>query len=246
MSIYENFAEVYDIFMQNAPYKSWALYIQKIWKTFGLKPSLIIELGCGTGNITNLLAKKGYNIIGIDNSCAMLSKAKQKAKDLNILYINQDIRKLNLLKKADCIISICDTINYILKEEELLHVFKLINNYLKEEGLFIFDINTYYKFKHILSNNTFSETKENAAYTLENFFDIETKINEFYTNFFIKDENTNMYHRFEEIHYQKAYSIKTIKALIKKAGLKFIAVYDDLTFDYPKRNSERIFFVITK
>lgn len=243
MSIYENFAQVYDIFMQDTPYKQWVEYIEKIWQKFNLKPNLIAEIGCGTGNILNILAEKGYDLIGIDNSFQMLAKAKEKSTKENILYLQQDMREFELYGTVDCILSICDSINYILEEEELLQVFKLVNNYLEPKGIFIFDINTVYKFKNILASNSFSETTEDSAYTLENYFDEDENINEFYTNFFIKDENTNLYHRFEEVHYEKAYEIEKIKELLEKAGLKFLAVYDEITFNEPKENSERIFFV---
>ena len=123
-------------------------------------------------------------------------------------------------------------------------LFKLVNNYLDPKGLFIFDINTIYKFENILANNTFSQTTENSAYTLENYFDIDEMINEFYTNFFIKDKKTNLYHRFEEIHYEKAYSIEKIKELIKKSGLELLGIYDELTFNKPKKDSQRVFFVV--
>ncbi|WP_250278333.1 class I SAM-dependent DNA methyltransferase [[Clostridium] colinum] len=245
MSIYENFAEVYDTFMENIPYNDWIVYIQKIWDKFELNPKLIADIGCGTGNIAIPLAKKGYDLIGIDSSFQMLTKAKQKSlkENVNILYLEQDMREFELYGTVDCILSICDSINYILEEDELLQVFKLVNNYLDPKGLFIFDINTLYKFKNILADNTFCQTNDTSAYTLENYFDDEEMINEFYTNFFIQDKKTKLYHRFEEIHYEKAYTIKKIEELIKKSGLELLAVYDELTFDTPKENSQRVFFV---
>ncbi len=245
MSIYENFAEVYDTFMENIPYEDWLIYIEKIWDKFNLKPKLIADLGCGTGNIAIPLAKKGYELIGIDASYQMLAKAREKSikENVNILYLQQDMREFELYGTVDCILSICDSINYILEENELLQVFKWVNNYLEPKGLFIFDINTIYKFENVLSDNNFSQTTENSAYTLENYFDNEEMINEFYTNFFIEDEETGLYHRFEEIHYEKAYSIEKIKELIKKSGLNLLGVYDELTFNEPKENSQRVFFV---
>lgn len=245
MSIYENFASVYDIFMDDIPYKKWICYLESIFEKFNVKPNLILDLCCGTGNISTEMAKKGYDLIGIDNSFQMLTIAKEKAysKNLNILYLQQDMREFELYGTVDCVISICDSVNYILEKKELLQVFKLVNNYLNPGGLFIFDINTIYKFENILSNNTFSCTTENSAYTLENFYDKDSMINEFYTNFFIKSENSNLYNRFEEIHYEKAYSIQTISSILEKSGLKLLAIYDNLTFDSPKDKSERIFFV---
>ena len=245
MAIYEDFARVYDIFMSNIPYDNWLLYIEKIWEKFNLKPKLIADIGCGTGNLTIPLAKKGYEMIGIDISCNMLIKAKEKSieENVDILFLEQDMKNFELYGTVDCIISMCDSINYILEENELLQVFNLVNTYLEPNGIFIFDINTIYKFENILSDNSFCETTEDAAYTLENYFDKEEMINEFYTNFFIEDKNTKTYHRFEEIHYEKAYSIEKIKELIQKSGLTLLDVYDELTFESPKEDSQRVFFV---
>lgn len=245
MSAYENFSEVYDKFMSDTPYDKWIEYIKSIWDKFSLKPKLIAELGCGTGNITQRLADKGYDMIGIDYSESMLSKAIEKSakSKKEILYLNQDMREFELYGTVDCIISLCDSINYITEEEDLLAVFKLVNNYLDPKGLFIFDLNTIYKFKEILGQNSFSQTDENSAYTWENYYDEEEKINEYYTNFFIKDDKTGLYSRFEEEHYEKGYEIETIKKIINDSGLEFVAVYDELTFNEPTDKSQRIFFV---
>ena len=194
MAIYENFAKVYDIFMENIPYEEWVLYLEKIFKKYEKSPKLVAELGCGTGTMTTLLAKKGYEMIGIDFSEQMLAKAREKAIDnkVNILFLEQDMTEFELYGTVDCVISVCDSINYILEEEQLFKVFKLVNNYLEPKGLFIFDINTKYKFENILGCNSFSQTTEDAAYTLENYYDEEEELNEFYTNFFIKDKETNL------------------------------------------------------
>jgi len=245
MSAYENFSKVYDKFMSDTPYDEWVEYIKKIWDKYFLSPKLIAELGCGTGNITERLAFSGYDMIGIDRSEDMLSKAMEKAEKnkREILYLKQDMRSFELFGTVDCIISLCDSINYITDEEDLLNVFKLVNNYLDPKGLFIFDLNTIYKFKNILGQNSFSQTDEISACTWENYFDEDEKINEYYINFFIKDNKTGLYERFEEEHFERGYTIEEIKKIIEKSGLEFIDVFDELTFSPPKNNSERIFFV---
>lgn len=245
MESYKDFAQIYDLFMNDVPYKKWVLYLKRIWNKYNFNPKLIAELGCGTGNITIQLSNKNYDMIGIDISEDMLAIAKQKSEGLNILYLSQDITQFELYGTVDCIISLCDSLNYILKTNDLFKVFKLVNNYLNPKGLFIFDINTEYKFKNILGTNTFAETKSNAAYIWENFYNKNKKINEYYLNFFIKQTQTN-YKRFKEIHYERAYSINTIKKLLKKSNLKLLAVYDAFTFNKPKKDSERIYFVVQK
>ncbi len=242
MADYEGFAEVYDAFMQDTPYDEWTAYIERIWQHFGLKPKLVCDLACGTGSMTVRLAEKGYDMIGIDLSNSMLSKAREKSPK-SILYLNQDMREFELYGTVDSIICLCDSINYITEDEDLLTVFKLVNNYLDPKGLFIFDINTIHKFKNILADNCFCETTETSAYTWENYYDDEEKINEFYTNFFVEDKESGLYHRFEEYHYERGYTIDEISSLIEKAGMKLLGVFDELTLTPPTKDSKRIYFV---
>jgi SAM-dependent methyltransferase len=236
---------VYDRFMNNVPYENWVDYILKIIdKYYGKKPKLMLDLGCGTGNITGLLANEGIDMIGVDNSSDMLFAAKEKARVNNkdILYLLQDMREFELYGTVDCIVSICDSINYILEEEDLLQVFRLVNNYLDPQGLFIFDMNTYYKYNNILSDNTFSETNEDSAYIWDNYYYEQENINEYDLTLFIQEEN-NMYSRYTETHYQRMYDIDTIKELIIRAGLEYIDCFEAVTFKAPTDTSERVYFI---
>ena len=247
MSSYETFAQVYDTFMSDVPYDKWTAYIKKIWNKFNLNPKLVLDLACGTGNISTRLANEGYEMIGIDLSEDMLDEAMEKNASLlpeakPVLYLNQDMREFELYGTVDCVLCLCDSINYITDEDDLLQVFRLVNNYLEPNGLFIFDIKKIYKFKNVLADNSFCQTTQSAAYTWENYYDEKESINEFYTNFFIETKN-GMYERFEECHYEKGYSIEKIKELLEKAGLVFEAVFDDNTFDPPQDSSERLYFV---
>lgn len=244
MEAYEAFASIYDAFMEEIDYDMWVAYLHKIWEKECFQPKLIVDLGCGTGNVTQILAKQGYHMIGIDFSEDMLAEAKKKAEteNLNILYILQDMREFELYGTVNCIISLCDSLNYITEEEELLQVFCLVNNYLHPKGLFIFDLNTEYKFKEILAQNSFSETKEDSAYIWENYYDEQEKINEYYVNFFIKQKD-GKYERKEEYHYQKAYDISIIKRLLEQSGLQLSGIYDAYTFEPPRKDSQRIYFV---
>lgn len=244
MSCYESFAQVYDLYMENTPYDEWTEYVMEIFNRHKLPDTtgIIAELGCGTGNMTTRLAEKGFDMIGIDMSEQMLIKAREKS-DESILYLEQDMTEFELYGTVDAIVSFCDSINYITDEDELFQVFKLVNNYLDINGLFVFDINTIYKFKEILGDNSYCETTENSAYTWENYYDENININEYYTNFFIKEDNSDCYRRFEEYHYERGYTVEKIKELIKKAGMEFVACYDELTFREPHSESQRVFFV---
>jgi 2-polyprenyl-3-methyl-5-hydroxy-6-metoxy-1,4-benzoquinol methylase len=244
MEAYEGFASVYDTFMEETDYAMWVNYLHQIWEKQNFQPKLIADLGCGTGNVIQILAKQGYDVIGIDMSEDMLAEAQKKAQseNLDILYLLQDMREFELYGTVNCIISLYDSLNYILEEQELLQVFRLVNNYLHPKGLFIFDMNTEYKFKEILAQNSFGETKQNSAYIWENYYDEEQKINEFYMNFFIKQKNGS-YERKEEYHYERAYDIVTVKKLLEQSGLELCGIYDAYTFQPPKSDSQRVYFV---
>lgn len=240
---YEKFACVYDVMMKEVPYEAWAEYIQEIMKKHDCKAQIILDLGCGTGTMTQLFASMGYETIGIDLSEDMLIIARDKAQKAqqDILYLCQDMSDFELYGTVGCVVSLCDSINYITSEEDLLRVFKLVNNYLDPGGLFIFDINTEYKFSKIMKDNTFAETLENCAYIWENYYYKKEKINEYKLTLFIEEEGN--YSRYEELHYEKAYSVDTISLLLKEAGLKLEAVYHDQTFLEPQKKSERVYFV---
>ena len=231
--------------MDNIDYDMWIKYLHKIWQKFNISPNLIAELGCGTGNITARLAKEGYDMIGIDISEEMLSVARNKAYEegLNsILYLLQDMTEFELYGTVDIVLCLCDSINYITDYSDLVKVIKLANNYLEPGGLFIFDINTEYKFKHVLGNNTFADTEDNAAYIWQNYYDEDKKINEYYVNFFIGSDD-GLYERTEEFHYERAYSLEEIKKAITEGGMVYEASFDAFTFNAPTETSQRIYFI---
>jgi ubiquinone/menaquinone biosynthesis C-methylase UbiE len=244
--MYEGFSSIYDIFI-DADYDAWVDYVTDIWGKFDKHPELVLELACGTGNITTRLAERDYDMIGLDMSDDMLAAARKKPGKYkkDILYLSQDMRELELYGTVDACLCLMDGINYILERDELSQIFSLVYNYLNPGGIFVFDVNTKYKFGHILADNDFSKTAEGAAYIWENYYDDEECINEYYINCFVKDTDEK-YVRFEEYHYQKGYEISEIKGLLKKSGFKVAAVYDDLTFDNYKKDSEKVFFVAIK
>ena len=235
------------MFMDNVDYPAWGNYVAQLLNKYSVVDGTVLELGCGTGTITELLAAKGYDMIGLDNSAEMLSVAMDKkiASGQDILYILQDMRELELHRAVHAIISICDSMNYILEDEDLLKVFKRVNHYLESEGVFIFDLNTDYKYKEILADNIFAENREESSFIWENFYDEKTQVNEYDLTLFMHIED-GLYQKNEETHYQRAYSLETIKKLLAKAGLEFVIAYDAFTFKEPKNNSERIYVIARK
>ena len=244
MEAYTSFARVYDTFMDNIPYEEWTEYLTGLLKEYGVDDGLVLDLGCGTGNMTELLAEKGYDMIGVDNAEEMLEIAMEKRIESGheILYLLQDMREFELYGTVHAVVSICDSVNYILEEEELLEVFKLVNNYLDPEGIFIFDFNTLYKYSQILGDRTIAESRDECSFIWDNYFYEEDNINEYELNLFIQEED-DLYRKYQEIHYQKAYCLETIKDLIERSGMEFVTAYDAFTKEGPNDKSERIYVV---
>lgn len=241
MESYTSFARVYDLFMDNVPYEEWCEYLTTLLKENGIEDGLILDLGCGTGKLTRLMEQKGYDMIGVDNSFEMLDIAREQDSE-NILYLMQDMREFELYGTVRAVYSACDSVNYILEEEELLEVFKLVNNYLDPGGLFIFDINSSFKYHELLAENTFAETREEGSFIWENYFDEEEGINEYDLTLYIEEED-GRFARFQEMHYQKCYELNTIKKLIEAAGLEFVVAYDAYTKNPVADDSEKITIV---
>ncbi len=244
MEAYTNFAQVYDLFMDDIPYTEWCDYITSLLQEYQISEGLLLDLGCGTGTLTEALSKKGYDMIGIDASLEMLEIAMEKhlASGSNTLYLLQDMRNFELYGTVKAIISICDSINYILTLEELIQVFSLVNNYLDPKGIFLFDLNTEYKYHTLLADNTIAEAREDSSFIWENYYDPDTKINEYHLTLFLK-EKEELYHRYTETHYQRSYSLEEIQTALQKAGLTFLAAYDAFTREPVKANSERIYIL---
>ena len=243
MQAYAGFAEVYDLFMDNVPYEEWSRYLISLLKGYGIEDGLVLELGCGTGKMTRLLSEAGYDMIGIDNSEEMLQIAmEQEENTRQILYLCQDMREFELYGTVAAVVSICDSMNYILEEEDLLEVFKLVNNYLDPGGVFIFDLNTIYKYSEVLGETTICENREEGSFIWENYYDEEEQINEYDLTLFIKEESGS-YRKYEEVHYQRGYELDTVKQLLSEAGMEFVAAYDAFSKEPPKADSERIYVI---
>lgn len=245
MDSYTSFAKVYDTFMDNVPYDEWCEYLHQLLIEHGVKEGIILDLGCGTGSITRLLAEKSYDMIGIDYSQEMLQIAMEKAGEdkQDILYLEQDMREFELYGTVNAVVSICDSINYITQDEDLLEVFKLVNNYLDPGGVFVFDLNTVFKYRELLGENTFAETREQCSFIWENYFDEEEQINEYQLSLFVKDAESDLYEKMEEIHHQRAYQLEHVITLLEEAGLEFMVAYDAFSKEQVKEDSERIYIV---
>lgn len=244
MDAYAGFAEVYDIFMDNVPYEEWTEYLCMILESYGIRDGLVLDLGCGTGSLTTRLAAKGYDMTGVDASPEMLEIAmdKKRKTGYDILYLLQDMREFELYGTVRAVVSACDSINYITEPKELEEVFRLVNNYLDPSGIFVFDFNTEYKYRELLGDQTIAEDREESSFIWENYYDGEERINEYELTLFIREED-GRYGKYQETHFQRAYTVKEIKTLIERSGMEFVAAYDAYTKNPPHDKSERISIV---
>ena len=245
MDAYTSFASVYDLFMDNVPYEEWCAFLCKILAQHGITDGPVLDLGCGTGKMTRLMSEQGYDMTGIDNAAEMLQIAAMEPGEVPILYLLQDMQDLELDGCVRAVYSVCDCVNYVLDEEELQQAFSRVHEYLEEDGVFIFDVNTSYKYTKLLAENTFAESRDEGSFIWYNYYDEEERINEYDLTLFIP-EGDELYRRYTETHYQRNYETATLLKLLKNAGFTDICVYDDYTDAPLCETSERAVFVAKK
>lgn len=243
MDAYTGFAEVYDEFMEDVPYEKWRDLVVAELKKEGIADGLVLDLGCGTGTFTRMLAEAGYDMIGVDGSQEMLMEAREKTADRGILYLCQDMREFELYGTVRAIVSTCDTMNYLLTPEDFIRTLRLANNYLDPGGVFIFDLNTLYKFREVMGNTTIAESGEDASFIWDNYFDEETGRNEYDLTLFIRQEN-GLFARVSEVHEEQGYAPEQILEFIARSGMEYVRAFDAETGGEPHETSEKVFYVV--
>lgn len=206
--------------------------------------NLVLDLGCGTGTLTELLYRKGYDMIGVDNSEEMLGAAfeKKESSGSEILYLCQDMRELNLYSTVGTVVCVCDSVNYLLEDGDVEETFSLVNNYLYPGGLFIFDFNTVYKYEKVIGDAVIAENRDTCSFIWENYYHEEEKLNEYDLTVFVQEEG-ELFRRFTETHFQRGYTLAEMKGFVEKAGMETILVLDADTHKAPMEKSERIYLV---
>ncbi len=242
MDAYTGFAEVYDLFMDDIPYGEWCEYVAGLLAEYGIQDGLLLDLGCGTGKLTRRLADRGFDMIGIDLSEEMLEIAREKSDPEQILYLMQDMREFELYGTVRAIVSICDSMNYLMGYEELVQVLGLANNYLDPGGIFLFDMNTLYKYETLLGEQTIAENREEGSFIWENYYDEEERINQYDLTLFIRQEG-GLYRKYEETHYQYAFDLKEVEQAVREAGMELVAVYDAFTHEPVRTDSQRVYVI---
>jgi SAM-dependent methyltransferase len=243
---YKEFANIYDeLIYEDINYDEVADKIIGLCSENNLDFEDYLDLACGTGNVSINVAKYFKNIYAVDLSDDMLNVAfdKFKKNKIKAKVICQDMCELSLNKKFNLITSVLDSTNYITEDEDLFNYFSNVYEHLKENGLFIFDINSYYKLSTILGNNIYTYSSEEIFYTWENSFE-EDILNMFLT-FFVKSKD-NLYEKFEEEHIERAYKEEYIEKILKKCKFKILNKFSGYSNIEVNENSERILYVVSK
>lgn len=250
MSGYDGYfavAGVYDRLNRSIDYGAWAGFFEKCFEKFlPQRPEIILDLACGTGRMTRALSERGYDMIGVDGSSQMLSEAYMQSTE-RILYLMQDMRELELYGTVGATVCCLDSINYLTEEGDVEKVFSLVHNYSDPDALFIFDVNTPYKFENIYSDNAYIlEDEDDGGEQIycgwQNFYDRETGICDFYLSVF-REDGDGSYIREDENQRERCYTREELVGALERSGFELIGVYSDYGFGEADDSCERWYFV---
>ncbi len=246
MGSYSDFSLVYDSLMSDVDYSARTKYILKLFKRFGKKPTLLLDLACGTGGFSNQMALQGIEVIGIDMSEDMLSIARENSAELgtDVLFLCQKAEELDLYGTVDGAICCMDSINHITDTKKLQQAIEKVSLFLERDCLFIFDVNTEYKHREVLGNNIFILEEEDVYCVWQNQYNKENLSTDIFLDFFVKQDET--YERYSEEFSEKAYTRKQLTNILESCGFELLAVYADMTENQPDEFCEREFYVAKK
>ncbi|MDQ0244522.1 SAM-dependent methyltransferase [Bacillus fengqiuensis] len=244
---YGRFACVYDRLMEDVPYDQWVKYIQEELARTGIHQPRILDVACGTGQVTIRLANEGYDVTGIDLSDDMLMIAQEKAQQegFSIPLFQQNMTELELGESFDCVGIFCDSLNYLQSAEEVQQTFAAVSSHLRQGGLFLFDVHSPYKMDKVFAEETFAYAGDDASYIWDCFEGEHEHSVEHELTFFVRDE-TGRYERFEESHQQRTFSAEVYEEWLRQAGFDDIQVTADFLSHSPTNTSERLFFSAIK
>lgn len=247
MKTYGQLAFVYDRLMDHVDFSGFVDFYLDAVQRFGWKGQYILDLACGTGNITLELMKRGYNVWGLDISEEMLAVADEKLFRCGFTprLICQDMRNIKIPGEFDLVTCAFDSLNYLVQEKDMNSAFSNVFDILSSQGFFLFDLNSLYKFENILGQETYTFVDDDICYIWQNYYDDVEKIADIQLHIFVKKQ-ADVYKCFQEYHQERYYSVETVKRLLQKNNLDMLAVYGDLEFAAPQAKTERLFFVAKK
>ena len=246
MSAYESLAFSYDALTYDVPYPEIAAFFERVLKRSGVEAQTVLDLACGTGSLSLLLAQKGYSVLGVDCSEEMLTVASEKSMELALpeppFWICQKMQRLRLPYPVDAAVCSLDSVNYVTKPSDLQEAFRRVFAALKPHGLFLFDINTPYKLRG-LDGQVFLDETEDAYCVWRTEF--SRKICSYWVDLF-RREKDGRYRRSTELHRQRYYALEELTQWLREAGFGNIRVYGDCRLRRPAEGEQRIYFCCTR
>jgi ubiquinone/menaquinone biosynthesis C-methylase UbiE len=245
---YEQFAGFYDELMQDAPYDKWVTYVLDRLKKRNFTRNTMLDLACGTGELSVRFAKKGFQVTGVDLSSDMLAVAKAKAEDQRVVipFFEQDMAELEGLGSFDIIGIFCDSLNYLPSEEKVISTFQRASKSLNQDGILFFDIHSIYKINELFVNQTFTFCDDHIAYIWNSFPGECSNSVEHELSFFVEDPKDGRYNRIDEFHEQRTFPINQYSGWLEEAGFEILEIAADFEEKAPQPDSERIFFMARK
>jgi SAM-dependent methyltransferase len=245
---YGPFSYIYDRLMSHAPYGKWLEYVRKEKSRFQVSGSRLLDLACGTGELSIRLIEEGFQVTGVDLSDSMLAVAAIKAseKGVSLPLFQQDMSRLEGLQTFDIVTIFCDSLNYLPSENEVRETFRRVHGHLDDGGLFLFDVHSIFQMTHGFANRTFTYNEEEIAYIWQSYpgkarYSVDHEL-----TFFVLDDMTGQYERIDERHHQRTFPAEQYAAWLEKAGFRILRVTADFTDDPPLETSKRIFFTCQK
>jgi len=243
---YDAFSYCYDRFTDDVDYPSRTRRLLELFERYDKKPTLLLDLACGTGNFSFPLANSGIDVIGVDCSEGMLAAAMAKLPEgcTNPLFLNQYAEELELYGTVDGAISMLDSLNHIAEYENFCKAIQRVSLFLEKDRLFIFDLNTPYKHSTVLGDNIFVREDETAFCIWQNEYAGNNTV-DIYLDFFVENKNGS-YERFSESFSEVAYTVKEVQSALDAAGLELVVTLDDMTDNPPTEETERITYIVRK
>lgn len=243
---YDNFSRFYDLLTDNVEYEKRADYFCRLLSLCGTESGILLDLACGTGSISVEMAKRGFDVIGVDSSIGMLNAARQKAYESGeqILLLNQSMDDIDLFGTVDCAVCVLDSINHLADEKQVKRTFEKVSLFMNPGGAFAFDVNTLYKHKYVLADNAFVYDLDELYCVWQNNFNEADGSVDISLDFF--EEEDGAYYRSCESFTEKAYDLADIEKWLEESGFEVVGIYDDMTTEKAHPETERAVFLAKK
>ncbi len=244
---YNSFACVYDELTRNVDYECRADYVCEILKNHGITDGLLLDLACGTGSLSVLLAEKGFDVIASDASADMLAVAREKAYDrgTQMMFLCQRMEETDLYGTVRAVVCSLDSLNHLCSVDDVNSVFERLTNFVDDGGIVIFDVNTLYKHQKVLANNTFVYDEKNVFCVWQNSLHSDGRTVGISLDFFIRSGGEH-YERCRESFTETAFTDDELTTAVSRGDFTVVGRYDELTFEAPRENSERVFYVLRR